>query len=170
MKMESMISTGAMLFIGVIALKAFGGIEGITNIFKGFGELLTIGGGTGVAPPFAPPWAVPPDMPPDVVPEIPPYAPPDFWEFLFPPLAILPDEPPEIPPPIQPPPPVSWIFPPLALYDLINPPKVTAPSTPTPSYTPTIPPVYQPPSDPLLDLIIPSDPGHPATDPFLGGR
>ena len=39
-----MITTGAMLLIGVIALKAFGGIKGITGMFEGVSGLLGGGG------------------------------------------------------------------------------------------------------------------------------
>ena len=40
-----MLSTGAMLIIGVIALKAFGGVQGITKMIGGIGDLLGTGGG-----------------------------------------------------------------------------------------------------------------------------
>ncbi|GAG63927.1 unnamed protein product [marine sediment metagenome] len=61
---------------------------------------------------------------------------------------------------------------PPGIFDLLNPFKGIEPypePTPTPpvsypKYTPTVPPVFQP------GPSVPSDPGHPATDPFLGGR
>lgn len=46
MNVKEMISTGAMLLIGVIALKAFGGIQGITTMVSGLGNLLGTGGGS----------------------------------------------------------------------------------------------------------------------------
>lgn len=49
MEMKDMLSTGAMLIIGIIALKAFGGVKGITSMIGGIGDLL--GTGTAAAAP-----------------------------------------------------------------------------------------------------------------------
>lgn len=159
MEIKDVITTGAMVLVGIIALKAFGGVEGIAGMFGGIKDIFT-GVGEAVETVTDPPSYIrDPDLPPDVV--IPP-PPPDFWEFLFPPLGLLPDEPQPLPPPIQPPPSISYIFPPWGLLDLISPPPM-APPPAAPS--PAEPVTYQP--DPI---VTPPDPSHPATDPWIGGR
>jgi len=51
MEIKDMLSTGAMLIIGVITLKAFGGVQGITKMIGGIGDLLGTGSAGGsVAP------------------------------------------------------------------------------------------------------------------------
>lgn len=45
MKISGMLETGAMIIIGIIALKAFGGIKGITSMLSDVGGLLGTGGG-----------------------------------------------------------------------------------------------------------------------------
>ena len=117
MDIGKIVSTGAVLLIGVIALKAFGGIQGVTDIFKGFGDLLS----PDTPPPFIPPYEPPPDMPPEYVPDVMPISPPTLPELIFPPLVLLPDAPPQIPPPIKPPSAPSLIFPPLGFIDLLFP-------------------------------------------------
>jgi len=44
MGVKDMISTGAMILVGIIALKAFGGVKGITEMVGGIGDLLGTGG------------------------------------------------------------------------------------------------------------------------------
>jgi len=44
MGIKDMISTGAMIIVGIIALKAFGGVKGLTSMIGGVGELLGTGG------------------------------------------------------------------------------------------------------------------------------
>jgi hypothetical protein len=48
MDVKGMISTGAMVIIGIIALKAFGGVKGITSMIGGIGDLLGTGGDGGL--------------------------------------------------------------------------------------------------------------------------
>ena len=47
MKISETISTGILLFGGILVLKAMGGIKGITDIFSGIGDLFGGGGGSG---------------------------------------------------------------------------------------------------------------------------
>jgi len=159
MDIKEVITTGGLILIGVIALKAFGGVEGLAGMFKGVKDIFT-GVGEAVETVTAPPaYIPPPDLPPDI--EI-PMPPPDWWEYMFPPLVLLPDE----PQPIPPPPTISYIFPPWGLIDLLRPPPVAPPVAPSPpAYVPSDPVYYQP--DPI---VTPPDPHHPATDPWIGGR
>ena len=49
MEIKDMLSTGVMVIIGVIALKAFGGVKGLTSMIGGIGDLLGTGGDSSAA-------------------------------------------------------------------------------------------------------------------------
>ena len=172
-KIADITTLGIVAVVGYFALKNWDAIKGF---FDDIGGIFDRGeqpeGTPWFIPPATQPYVIPEGVPPDIFPEELPLPPPSVAEFLFPPLALLPDEPPEVPYLPTPPPPPSvaeTLFPPLMIGRIIEPiaAMISPPFVPSPppSYTPTIPPVYQP--DPEL---IPPDPSHPATDPFLGGR
>ena len=47
MKISEALSTGVLIFGGLLFLKALGGVQGLTNIFSGIGNLFGSGGGGG---------------------------------------------------------------------------------------------------------------------------
>lgn len=172
-KIGDIATLGVIAVVGYFALKNW---DAIKDFFGGIGGIFDRGeqpeGTPWFVPPATQPYLPPEGVPPELLPDEMPLPPPTMWESIFPPLAFLPDEPQEVPfMPTPPSPPTipETIFPPLVLIrpfvDLIAPPQSSPAPISPPIYTPTVPPVYQP--DPEL---IPSDPSHPATDPFLGGR
>lgn len=165
MKIKDVALLAGIVGAGVLIFSKW---DKIQDMFGAWG----IGPGAPVRPPDTP-WYVPPSVTPyktpsgvdpDTLPEIMPIPPPSLPELVFPPLALLPHEPidaPVMPTPPAPPSPLEMIFPPLAL--LRSPLRRIRSLKTGPSYTPG-PNIYQPSPD------VPSDPGHPSTDPFIGGR
>ena len=168
MKVKDVAILAGIVGAGVLVMSKWDEIKGVFEGISGAFGAWGIGPDAPVQPEGTP-WFVPPsiipytrpkNVPPEQLPEIMPLPPPTIAEFLFPPLALLPHEPPEVPfMPTPPPAPTiaEIIFPPLMLARLL-------PTPSPPTYTPTVPPVYQP------GPVVPVDPGHPSTDPFMGGR
>jgi len=168
MEIKDMLSTGAMLIIGVIALKAFGGIEGLGKMFSGLSEGIgsLAGGAPGTgAPGLSGAVFTGVDVPiVDVLPEEPaiahiPSAIDLFGLGTIPPTPILTSD--IIPDPEAQPP---------SLLDLINPfVRMPAPYTYTPPITYTPSPTVTTPLGTTGWMQTPDmvdDPIHPG----IGGR
>lgn len=87
--LKGMLETGAIIIIGIIALKAFGGIKGISDLIGGISGMLSFdGGGGGAAPapapaPIIPVGELPPGSTVDII--TPPVQDPlEWWTFLSP--------------------------------------------------------------------------------------
>jgi len=167
MKMGEMISTGAMIIVGIIALKAFGGVKGITSMIGGIGDLLGTGGAVPTAGAAPTVGIIGPGTIEQVaaisgmeLPEVALIAETQEIESTFDTLQTL----------SLVAGPIGYVAAPLLLDPIEEGYKAdvlktyverTAAILP---YTPSPDPIYQP------SEIVPADPGHPATDPFLGGR
>ena len=168
MGLTKTIEMGVMLFIGVIALKAFGGVQGITDIFGGIGGFLGDlggggnGGGGGPSVPMIPAPTVPIyEVPEGYLGPI-PLEPGTYVEtddpFPGPSPIIEPAQAPDIP----------GIGTGEGFIDLITFGAFREPAAPLPL------PVEPMPSDPDYIQIpeMEPDPGHPGTQPGggIGGR